>query len=107
MIPGATSGKSRRIAVPSLDVVRRCKRGLHLRRIVAMYASYYNEARTHLSLAQDAPISRRHPPIDRPGARAFLRELDAVARVILSQAHGRAKHVEARLRENAPNFWHI
>ena len=23
-----------------------------------MYASYYNEARTHLSLAKDAPISR-------------------------------------------------
>jgi transposase InsO family protein len=30
----------------------------HLRRIVEMYASYYNEARTHLSLANDAPISR-------------------------------------------------
>ena len=30
----------------------------HLRRIVEMYASYYNEARTHLSLAKDAPISR-------------------------------------------------
>lgn len=33
----------------------------HLRRIVAMYASYFNEARTHLSLAKDTPISR---PID-------------------------------------------
>jgi transposase InsO family protein len=30
----------------------------HLRRIVSLYASYYNEARTHLSLAKDAPISR-------------------------------------------------
>ena len=31
----------------------------HLRRIVSVYASYYNEARTHLSLA-------KHPPIRRP-----------------------------------------
>ena len=30
----------------------------HLHRIVSLYASYYNEARTHLSLAKDAPISR-------------------------------------------------
>ena len=30
----------------------------HLRRIVSLYASYYNGARTHLSLAKDAPISR-------------------------------------------------
>ena len=36
----------------------------HLRRIVSMYASYYNEARTHLSLGKDAPISR---PIERFG----------------------------------------
>ncbi|HUL08699.1 MAG TPA: integrase core domain-containing protein [Candidatus Acidoferrum sp.] len=36
----------------------------HLRRIVAMYASYYNESRTHLSLVKDAPIGR---PIERFG----------------------------------------
>jgi len=36
----------------------------HLRRIVSMYAGYYNEARTHLALGNDAPISR---PIDRFG----------------------------------------
>src|SRR6516162_10337969 len=36
----------------------------HLRRVVSLYASYYNEARTHLSLAKDAPISR---PIKRFG----------------------------------------
>jgi hypothetical protein len=34
----------------------------HPRRIVVMYAGYYNEARTHLSLAKDTPISR---PIER------------------------------------------
>jgi transposase InsO family protein len=33
----------------------------HLRRIMSMYASYYNDARTRLSLGKDAPISR---PID-------------------------------------------
>jgi hypothetical protein len=30
----------------------------HLRRIVPAYATYYNQARTHLSLGKDAPISR-------------------------------------------------
>ncbi len=31
---------------------------IHLRRMMSMYASYYNGARTHLSLGKDAPISR-------------------------------------------------
>ena len=30
----------------------------HLRRVVSLYARYYNETRTHLSLGKDAPISR-------------------------------------------------
>ena len=30
----------------------------HLRQILSMYASYYNETRTHLSLDKDAPIPR-------------------------------------------------
>jgi transposase InsO family protein len=30
----------------------------HLRRLMAMYASYYNEARTHLALGKDAPAGR-------------------------------------------------
>jgi transposase InsO family protein len=37
----------------------------HLRRTVSKYVSYYNEARTHLSLGKDAPISR---PIERFGS---------------------------------------
>jgi transposase InsO family protein len=36
----------------------------HLRRIVSMYAGYYNEDRTHLSLGKDAPITR---PIEQFG----------------------------------------
>jgi transposase InsO family protein len=36
----------------------------HLRRIMSLYASYYNEARTHLSLGKDAPITR---PIEQFG----------------------------------------
>jgi len=36
----------------------------HLRRIMSMYAGYYNEARTHLSLRKDAPIGR---PVERFG----------------------------------------
>jgi transposase InsO family protein len=31
----------------------------HLRRILKVYAAYYNEVRTHLSLDKDAPNSRR------------------------------------------------
>jgi len=30
----------------------------HLRRILRAYMTYYNEARTHLSLGKDAPIHR-------------------------------------------------
>jgi len=36
----------------------------HLHWIMSVYASYYNEARTHLSLAQDAP---NHRSIERFG----------------------------------------
>ena len=36
----------------------------HLHRIMSMYSSYYNEVRTHLSLAKDAPIGR---PIEQFG----------------------------------------
>src|SRR5258708_6304125 len=31
----------------------------HLRRILAKYATYYNEVRTHVSLGKDAPCRRR------------------------------------------------
>jgi len=30
----------------------------HLRQVLQSYANYYNQARTHLSLDKDAPISR-------------------------------------------------
>ena len=36
----------------------------HLRRILRAYARYYNTARTHRSLDQDAPVSR---PIQQTG----------------------------------------
>ena len=36
----------------------------HLRRILAAYAGYYNELRTHLSLDKDSPA---HRPIQRLG----------------------------------------
>ena len=37
----------------------------HLRQILRAYMSYYNEARTHLSLGKDAPT---HRPIERFGS---------------------------------------
>jgi hypothetical protein len=36
----------------------------HLQRIMSAYATYYNQARTHLSLGKDAPVNR---PIKRIG----------------------------------------
>jgi hypothetical protein len=36
----------------------------HLRRVLAAYANYYNDIRSHLSLGKDAP---KHRPIQRPG----------------------------------------
>jgi transposase InsO family protein len=50
----------------------------HLRRTLAKYATYYNEARTHLSLGKDAPDTR---PIERLG--------DIVAHPILGGLHHR------------------
>jgi transposase InsO family protein len=48
----------------------------HLRRILAGYATYYNEMRTHVSLGKDAPFTR---PIERHG--------DIVAYPILGGLH--------------------
>jgi transposase InsO family protein len=50
----------------------------HLRRILAKYATYYNEMRTHVSLRKDAPYTR---PIERFG--------DIVAHPILGGLHHR------------------
>jgi hypothetical protein len=36
----------------------------HLRRILTLYSLYYNEKRTHLGLAKDAPLRR---PVQRSG----------------------------------------
>ncbi len=36
----------------------------HLREVLKSYASYYNAARTHRSLAKDAPLTR---PVQRIG----------------------------------------
>jgi transposase InsO family protein len=50
----------------------------HLRRILAKYAVYYNEIRTHLSLGKDAPCAR---PIERLG--------DIISQPILGGLHHR------------------
>jgi hypothetical protein len=50
----------------------------HLRRILAKYASYYNELRTHVSLEKDAPYPR---PVARFG--------DIVAHPVLGGLHHR------------------
>ena len=38
---------------------------MHLRRVLSAYASYYNQARTHLALRKDAPF---HRAVQRSGA---------------------------------------
>jgi hypothetical protein len=30
----------------------------HLRKVLSLYAAYYNQMRTHLALGKDAPLSR-------------------------------------------------
>src|SRR5215813_12509643 len=44
----------------------------HLRRFVKSYASYYNTARTHRSLAKDAPVSRSVQRIGRVESHALV-----------------------------------
>jgi len=58
----------------------------HLRRILAKYATYYNEVRTHVSLGKDAPCRR---PVQRFG--------DIVAHPVLGGLH----HRHARPARNA------
>ena len=50
----------------------------HLRRILAKFAAYYNDTRTHISLRKDAPHTR---PIERFGG--------VVAHAILGGLHHR------------------
>jgi transposase InsO family protein len=47
----------------------------HLRGVLKVYASYYNEVRTHLSLDQDAPDFRRTQKFGRIAAIPILRGL--------------------------------
>ncbi len=54
-------GSIRRECVDHLIVLSEA----HLRRILQAYARYYNDVRTHWSLAEDAPVSR---PIQRTGS---------------------------------------
>src|SRR2546430_9115834 len=44
----------------------------HLRHVLASYAAYYNQARTHLSLNKDAPLSRPIQTIGRIFPRPIL-----------------------------------
>ncbi len=44
----------------------------HLRRILAAYASYYNDTRTHRALGKDAPIHRTIQRVGQIAARPIL-----------------------------------
>jgi transposase InsO family protein len=58
---GRLIGSIRRECVDHLIVLGKA----HLLRILLAYARYYNDIRTHWSLAKDAPVSR---PIQRTGS---------------------------------------
>ncbi len=44
----------------------------HLRRVLRAYAEYYNESRTHLALAKDAPDGRHMEAVGRIISRPVL-----------------------------------
>ena len=44
----------------------------HLRHLLKSYQGYYNEARTHLSLDKDAPVSRKVQALGRIVAKPLL-----------------------------------
>jgi len=56
---------------------------LHLRHLLLSYQRYYNEARTHLSLDKDAPVSR---------------SIQAVGRIIAKPLLGGLHHQYVRIR---------
>jgi hypothetical protein len=82
--PDGIFGKDRYIERLIGSIRRECADHLivfnaeHLRRILAKYATYYNEMRTHVSLGKDAPRTR---PIERFG--------DIISRPILGGLHHR------------------
>ncbi len=55
--------------------VPHCLGEAHLRRILKSYARYYDEARTHLALDKDAPVSR---PDQRTGVVRSVAILDGL-----------------------------
>jgi hypothetical protein len=55
-LPSTARPRIRRIWVRS--VCRPCRPEQHLREVLKSYASYYNTARKHRSLAKDAPFTR-------------------------------------------------
>src|SRR5262249_36075993 len=44
----------------------------HLRRVLALYSSYYDESRTHLALEKDAPLQKLSRGTDSSSPRQFV-----------------------------------
>ena len=60
----------------------------HLRRILASYAAYYNQTRTHLALQKDAPL---HRAVQRSGAIVAIRVHRCALRPRSMGAEGRRR----------------
>jgi hypothetical protein len=73
-----SAGLQRRLSANEAERLSCVMNADHLRRILAKYAIYYNEVRTHVSLGKDAPCTR---PIERFG--------EVVAHPILGGLHHR------------------
>ncbi len=60
-----------RLALENLSIRRECTDHMivlgenHVRRILANYQIYYNDARTHLSLERNSPVPRRVEPVSK------------------------------------------
>src|ERR1019366_5883903 len=61
----------------------------HLRQVLTLYASYYYESHTHLSLHSDAPLGRAVHALGRPSAiRWRVRHARVHVRIILYLSRG-------------------
>src|SRR5260370_33277756 len=67
----------------------------HLRRILAKYASYYNEVRTHVALGKDTPC---RGPLERSG--------DIVAHPLLGGLHQRYARIYFSEATAMDEAWH-
>jgi transposase InsO family protein len=73
----------------------------HLRRILAKYAAYYNQGRTHVSLGKDSPNTR---PVERSATLLHFRSL-AGCTTAMPESRSEATASDGSIASRQPQCW--